>query len=744
MRVVVNRITYHNDENGYSILSCCDKNKEKGPSEPFKVVGYIADINAGSELLCEGDWKIDPKYGMQFAATKLEEVLPETKEGIIKYLASGLIKGIGPSYAKRIVDVFGEETFDVLDNNIEALSSVDGIGKKRIERIKKSWADQRAVKNIMLFLQSYNISTTYAIKIYKQYGDESISVLRKNPYCLADDISGIGFKMADKVAENMGVSKDADIRLQSGLLYALSQFSIEGHVYAEKEQLIAKGVELLEASEERLALVLGDMLLSHKLVGKEVVLSSGEQIFAIYLPYYYAAETDAALRLTSLKNSEAADDLYRRIKYERQVKRNVNFNIDVDEIERLTKMKYDEAQAEAIRAAAFAKVMVLTGGPGTGKTTTVNGILKVFSEYELDILLAAPTGRAAKRMSETTDREAITIHRLLEYRPGGFGKNGENPLEGDVLIVDESSMIDIQLMDALLKAIPDNMRLILVGDIDQLPSVGAGNVLRDIIDSNSFTVVRLTKIFRQAQTSQIVMNAHRINKGEYPEITNGKNADFFFIEAETENSSEIIVNLVKNRLSKCYNILPEEIQILTPMKGGPVGTEFLNTELQKALNPESDGIKLKPYVKYGSTIYRLGDKVMQIKNDYDKGVFNGDIGFITKIDLEDSEIVITFDERAVEYDKSDLDEIVHAYAVTIHKSQGSEYPIVVMPITMSHYIMLQRNLLYTAVTRAKKVFVMVGDKKAVVRAVKNMTVNKRNTMLKEWIYRCEQSVAKSS
>lgn len=700
IRGVVERITYQNFENGYSVLRVA----VKGYNELITVVGNLIDANVGSVLLIEGDWKVNKKYGNQFIAQKWEETIPATAFGIEKYLGSGLIKGIGPKYAKRIVDMFGINTISVIEKTPERLNEVEGIGKKRVEMIAKSWEQQKEIKNIMLFLQSYNVSTSFAIKIYKMYDNNSIKVVKSNPYKLADDIWGIGFKTADEIASRLGFEKDCFIRCRSGILYTLNKLASEGHVYAEREQIITKSTELLGIEQETVTDALEKILKTNDLILDEN---------AIYLPPFYMAETGVARRLKLLNSSPA------RI--------NTNLKINIPKLEEKIGIKYDDIQAQAIRQAMTAKVMVLTGGPGTGKTTTTLGIIRVLKILGMKILLAAPTGRAAKRMNETTNMEAKTIHRLLEFKAQeGYQRNENNMLEGDVLIVDESSMIDIILMNSLMKAIPPHMKLILIGDIDQLPSVGAGNVLRDIIDSEQFPVIRLTKIFRQAQSSRIIMNAHRINEGKFPDLSNGRNTDFFYIEAEEpETASKTIVELVKNRLPKYCNVSPSDIQVLSPMQKGIVGATNLNIMLQEAINPND-----KCIYRAGRS-FRQNDKVMQIRNNYDKEVFNGDIGTVSEIDFENHNLIVTFDKRRIEYDMTELDELVQAYAITIHKSQGSEYPVVVMPVMMTHYIMLQRNLIYTGITRAKKVLVIVGTKKAVSYAVKHVTVTKRNTKLKE-------------
>ena len=698
IRCVVERITYQNPDNGYSVL----KVAVKGYNDLVTVVGNLLDVNIGSVLLLEGNWKVDAKYGKQFAAERWEETLPATVYGIEKYLGSGLIKGVGPHFAKKIVAMFGTDTISVIEDTPDKLIAVHGIGKKRVEKIKESWEKQKEIKNIMLFLQGNGVSTAFAAKIYKVYGNESIDKVKENPFRLADDIWGIGFKTADSIAEKLGFGRCDYVRCRSGIMYTLNALADEGHVYSERTQLIRKAVELLEADEQSISSALDQMLSDNDLTLDED---------AIYLPPFYYAEIGTAKKLLNLLSAPSSIE--------------TGDSIDIDKIQQSTGMQYDEVQADAIRTAMQSKVMILTGGPGTGKTTTTQGIISAMQLFGMEILLAAPTGRAAKRMSEATGLEAKTIHRLLEFKPPeGYQRNDENPLEGDALIVDEASMIDIVLMNSLLKAVPEGMRLILVGDIDQLPSVGPGNVLRDVIDSEHFPVVRLTRIFRQAQTSQIIMNAHRINKGQEPNISNAKDGDFFFLEEEDpDKAADIIVELVTTRLPKQYKVKPSAVQVLTPMQRGVVGAANLNQRLQEALN------KSEECLRRSGTAFRLYDKVMQIKNNYEKEVFNGDIGRVMAVNMDDREMTVRFDDRDIVYDVTELDELVHAYATTIHKAQGSEYPIVVMPVLMTHYVMLQRNLIYTGITRAKKLIVIVGTKKALNLAVHNMTVTERNTKL---------------
>lgn len=701
LRCVVERITYQNAENGYSVM----KVKVKGYDDLVTLVGNLLEVPAGSVLLCEGEWRVDKRYGQQFQCETWEEVMPATAYGIEKYLGSGLVKGIGPKFAKLIVGHFGTDTIEVIETDIERLYEVPGIGKKRVEKIRESWEKQKDIKNVMLFLQGFGVSTAYAAKIYRQYGKESIDKVKENPYRLADDIWGIGFKTADSIARKMGYEKNDERRLRSGLIYTLNQLADEGHCYAEEEQLTVTARHLLEADVECIRTAM-----THAIETEDLMLDGT----AIYLPPFYYSECGTANRLSTLVHTKEAGSIF-------------TARFDLAKLQRETGIEYDEVQVEAIRQAIASKVMVLTGGPGTGKTTTTKAIIAALQSAGMRILLAAPTGRAAKRMSEATGMEAKTIHRLLEYNPqDGYKRNDENPLEGDALIVDECSMIDIILMNNLTKALPTTMRLVLVGDIDQLPSVGAGNVLRDIIDSGVIPVVRLTRIFRQAQSSRIVMSAHAINRGCFPDISNGQHTDFFFMkQEEPEKVAETIVSLVRDRLPKAYRQTTANIQVLTPMQRGVVGAANLNMALQQALNHNTAAL-----VRGGYT-YKEGDRVMQLRNNYDKDVYNGDLGYVRSVDMEERTLAVDFDGRTVEYEAPELDELTLAYATTIHKSQGSEYPIVVMPVLMTHYVMLQRNLIYTGITRAKKICILVGQPKALAYAIRNIKVLKRNTRLKE-------------
>ena len=700
IKCTIDHITYQNQENGYAVLQAI----VKGFRDKQTLVGTFHEVKVGAVLTVDGDWKVDKRYGRQFAAQSWSEELPATIVGIEKYLGSRLVKGIGPKFAKLIVSHFGLETFDVIGNDTDRLLEVPGIGKTRVALISTSWEKQKDVKDIMVFLQGHGVSSTYAAKIYKKYGKESIDKVQDNPYCLADDIWGIGFKTADSIAQKLGYTNNDPRRCRSGILYTLSKLSEDSHVYSGREQLLKSAQELLQADEDPITATLDQM------IEKEDLIIDGD---AIFLPPFYYAECGVANKLKRLIDT-SSKDLFEE-------------DVNIEKIVRRTGIHYDDVQVAAIKQAVQSKVMVLTGGPGTGKTTTSIGIIAALQSMGLRILLAAPTGRAAKRMSEATGKEAKTIHRLLEYNPAeGYGRNDENPLDGGALIVDECSMIDVILMNSLLKAIPIDMRLILVGDIDQLPSVGAGNVLRDIIDSERIPVVRLTRIFRQAMSSRIITNAHRINQGYFPDISNGKDTDFFFIQKEDPSlAAAEIVNIVKNRIPKAYHISTNDIQVLTPMQRSVVGAANLNVILQEAINPEGESLNR------GGFKYRMGDRVMQIRNNYDKDVFNGDVGYIESVNMDDRSLTVRFEERHVEYEDSELDELTLAYATTIHKSQGSEYPVVVIPLLMTHFVMLQRNLVYTGITRAKKICIIIGTTKALAYSIHNMVVQKRNTRLKE-------------
>ena len=696
LRGVVERITYANEDKGYSVL----KAKCKGYNDLVTLVGNMASVSVGAVVTAFGEWTHNTKYGRQFNVSSWEESVPASVYGLEKYLGSGLIKGIGPKFARLIVNLYKEQTIEVIENEPQRLIEVPGIGKKRVAKIQKAWAEQKEIKNIMLFLQEHSVSTAFGYRIYKTYGDLSIETVKNNPYKLADDVWGIGFKTADQIAEKLGMEKESYNRCRAGLFYMLNQYANEGHCYASFEELATQSAEILEV--ERVKII---MTMEHLVNENELLREQPENI---YLPPFYHSEVGVARRIKEILHTTTQNA--------------------VETMPKQATITYDEVQINAIKMAGASKFCVITGGPGTGKTTTTKAIIDLFVQSGKTVLLAAPTGRAAKRMSEATGMEAKTIHRLLESKPPeGFARNADNPLEGDVLVLDECSMIDILLMYNLLKAVPNSMTIILVGDVDQLPAVGAGNVLGDIIDSGVVPVVRLTRIFRQALGSRIITNAHKINAGKIPDLSGGKNSNFFFVSTKAEDKTQTIneiLDLCSKRLPKYYKVNPiTDIQVITPMRRGDTGAGHLNNVLQAALNPSSISLRR------GATEYRTGDKVMQIKNNYEKNVFNGDIGIINKVDIEDKTLTVDFDGNTVEYDILELDELVLSYAITVHKSQGGEFPIVVMPFTMSHYIMLQRNLLYTGVTRAKKVVVLVGEARAIGFAVRNNDAKKRNTML---------------
>ncbi len=712
----IERITYTNDENGYTVA----KVKVSGRKDLVTVVGTLLMPIPGEVIEMKGNWMNHPRYGEQFKVEHYKSLVPASVYGIEKYLGSGLIKGIGPIMAGRIVKKFGEETLEVIENEIEKLAEVDGIGKKRIEMVKKAWEDQKEIREVMIFLQTHGVGSGYATKIFKQYGSRSIQVVKENPYRLATDIFGIGFISADRIAEKLGFARDSELRAEAGILYVLHQLADEGHVYYPYEPLVKKCQEVLGVDREVIVKAL-DAIAAAKMIVmedlKEDIEDFGEKDKAVYLAKFHLSETSIVTRMKTL------------IKSPKSI-RKIDSDKAIDWVQKQLAITLAKRQMEAIKCAAENKVMVITGGPGTGKTTIINAILKIFSKLRVKIMLAAPTGRAAKRMSEATGHEAKTIHRMLEYsiQKGGFQKNEEKPLDCDLLVVDEVSMIDTILMHHLLKAIPPGATFILVGDVNQLPSVGAGNVLKDIIASGKMQVVELNEIFRQAKESLIIVNAHKINNGLLPSFKSSgqKLDDFYFIEQEDpEEVLRIILELTKERIPRRFGFDPvDDIQVLTPMHKGVVGAGNLNVELQKVLNPVENG------VLRGGFSFRVSDKVMQVKNNYDKEVFNGDIGRITSIDPEHQEITISFDGRDIPYDYTDLDEIVLAYAVSVHKSQGSEYPAVVMPILTQHYVLLQRNLVYTAVTRGRKLVVMVGTMKALAIGVNNDKTRKRYTYLR--------------
>lgn len=712
----IERITYTNEENGYTIARV----KVYGHRDLVTIVGNLMAPTPGEILNMKGEWANHPKYGDQFKVEYYNTAVPASVYGITKYLGSGLIKGIGPKIADRIVKKFGEQTLDVIEEEIENLTQVEGIGKKRIGMIQKAWEDQKEIRQVMLFLQTHGVSSGYATKIFKRYGDNAIEIVKENPYRLAMDIFGIGFVTADKIAEKMGFTKDSPQRAQAGILFVLNQMSDEGHVYYPYEPLIEKCQEILEVSRDIIVDAIGVIQQDRNIIIEDINDDSDEFIVnnkAVYLAKFHVCETGIARRMHILLSVPKS-------------LRPINTDEALEWVQKRLLIKLAANQVNAVKCALESKVMVITGGPGTGKTTIINAILKILTRADAKILLAAPTGRAAKRMSETTGHEAKTIHRLLKFSPGkaSFEKDFENPLDCDVLILDESSMIDTILMHHLLKAVPATAILILVGDVNQLPSVGAGNVLNDIIDSGAVPVVLLKEIFRQAKQSRIIVNAHRINQGKMPYYDNTpspKNDFYFILKEEPEAVLDVILRLVKDRIPRRFGFDPiDDIQVLTPMHKGIVGAGNLNLELQNTLNPSTQG------VTRGQRFYKINDKVMQIKNNYDKEVFNGDIGRITRITPENQEVHISFDGRSLVYDYTELDELVLAYAVSVHKSQGSEYPVVVMPVAIQHYMLLQRNLIYTGITRGRELVVLVGTKKALAIGVRNDKTRKRYTYLK--------------
>ncbi len=709
---LLERVTYTNEENGYTIA----KLKVYGRKDLVTIVGNLISPTPGEIIRMRGEWTTHPRYGEQFRIVQYKSMVPASVYGIEKYLGSGLIKGIGPVMAKRIVKMFGKEALEIIENKIDKLSCVDGIGEKRIGMIKEAWEEQKEIREVMLFLQSHGVSSGYATKIFKQYGDRSIEVVRENPYRLATDIFGIGFVTADRIAEKLGFARDSKVRVEAGILYVLHQLSDEGHVYYPQELLLQKCRDILDVEEQGVERALESISEKKQIVIDETWQQSGGK--AVYLAKYYISEIGVAQKIKALANSPKAV-------------RKIDSRRALDWVQGRLSITLAEKQTAAVKAAIENKFMVITGGPGTGKTTIINAVLKIFSKLNVKIFLAAPTGRAAKKMSEATGWEAKTIHRMLEYsiQKGGFQKNENHPLGCDLLIVDEASMIDIILMHHLLKATPLKTTVILVGDVNQLPSVGAGNVLKDIIASRTVPVVQLNEIFRQARESLIIVNAHEINSGRVPQLKPSRNKlqDFYFIEKENpEEVLQTVLDLLKNRIPRRFGFDPvENIQVLTPMHKGTVGAANLNTELQKELNPA------KGELTRGGRAFRLRDKVMQIRNNYDKEVFNGDIGRITRIDLENQQVFISFDGKEVVYHYPDLDEIVLAYAVSVHKAQGSEYPAVILPLLTQHYVLLQRNLLYTAVTRGRKLVVVVGSQKALSIAVRNNKTEKRFTCLEK-------------
>jgi len=714
----IERITFTNEENGFTIAQV----KVKGKRDMVTVVGNLMAPMPGEIIDMRGEWAHHPKYGKQFKVAQFKTKVPATVFGIQKYLGSGLIKGLGPVMAGRIVDRFGENTLDVIENQIGRLAEVKGIAEKSIAKIAKAWDAQKEIRDVMIFLQSHGVSSAYASKIFKRYGDRSIAVVKQNPYRLATDIFGIGFLKADSIAKELGFANDCEVRVEAGIVYTLNQLSEDGHVYFPYEPLIERCREILSVGREPIVRAIGSLSSAKQIIIEDInqeIENFQPNNKAVYLTRFHQCETGISNRLKALLSTPKST-------------REVDSSRAIQWVQQQLSFQPAENQKDAIRYALENKIMVITGGPGTGKTTIIRAILKIYSQMKINIMLAAPTGRAAKRMSEMTGHPAKTIHRLLEYsiHKHGFQRNEMKPLECDLLIIDEASMIDTILMYHLLKAVPATATCIFVGDVNQLPSVGPGNVLNDMIASGSVAVVELNVIFRQARTSRIIVNAHKINDGKQPSFDQSElfdpNNDFYFIEQDdAQKVLEIILELVNRRIPQRFGFdALEDIQVLTPMHKGIVGATNLNDQLQSALNPGNGG------VNRGDRTFRVNDKVMQIRNNYDKEVFNGDIGRITAIRPEERQVTAFFDNRHIVYDFSELDEMVLAYAVSVHKSQGSEYPVVIMPILTQHYILLQRNLIYTAVTRGRNLVVMVGSRKAMAIGVNNDKTLQRFTQLR--------------
>ena len=717
----IEHITYFNEETGYTVARV----KVHGQWDLVTVVGNMMSPLPGEILKMKGEWSSHPRFGEQFKVHTYRVEVPATIYGIQKYLGSGLIKGLGPKMARRIVDKFGKKTLDVIEHQIQRLAEINGIGKKRIAMIQKAWIDQKEIRDVMLFLQSHGVSSGYATKIFKQYKDQSIAVVKQNPYRLAMDITGIGFVIADRIAGQLGFPKNSPQRAEAGAIYVLQNLSDEGHVFYPREALVQKCVAMLAVEPSLVHQALEDLSVLKKIIIESVdapddaMHPAGQ---AVYLSTFHVCETGIALKIRKLLSTPRAIPA-------------IDENAAVQKVQRTLGLSLAHQQLAAVKSALKHKIMVITGGPGTGKTTIINAILKILDNYQVKTLLAAPTGRAAKRMKEATGHDAQTIHRLLEFNMqyGGFQRNEMMPLPCDMLIIDEASMIDTVLMHHLLKAVPIQAAVILVGDVNQLPSVGPGNVLNDIIISDVVPVVKLNEIFRQAKESRIITNAHRINSGRFPDIDPPAGGldqtDFYFIEQEDpDRVLQIILELVATRIPSRFKMdAVNDIQVISPMHKGVVGAGNLNIALQNNLNPGEAG------VTRGNNAFRTNDKVMQIKNNYDKSVFNGDIGCIRKIDTVNQEVIIGIDERDITYDFSELDEINLAYAISVHKSQGSEYPAIVMPVLTQHFLLLQRNLIYTAVSRGKRLVVLVGTKKALAMGIKNNKTHRRYTYLQQRI-----------
>jgi exodeoxyribonuclease V alpha subunit len=714
---VIDHVVFHNPENGFGVLRV----EADGKRSPVTVVGNLPTAVSGEYIEATGEWKQDRDHGLQFKADNIRTTPPHTIEGIEKYLGSGLIKGIGRHYAHKIVEAFGEKTLSVIDESPAFLKEVKGLGPRRIQRIRESWQEQKAVRGILVFLQSHGIGTSRALRIYKTYGDQAVEVVRANPYRLATDIWGVGFKSADEIALRIGFDRASPLRALAAVRYVLQELSDDGHCAYPESEVIGKTMELTGIDRVTVTTVIEQGIGEGEFVRDQIPAEGSPWASWLYLKRIYQAETGIAQSLKALCHG-------------RHPLPSIKVEAALEWVEKRMRIQLADSQRQAIRQSATKKVLVITGGPGVGKTTIVRAILEIFSAKGMVCELCAPTGRAAKRLSETTGREARTIHRLLEYNPGinGFKRDGRNPLRADLLVVDETSMVDVVLMHQLLLAVPSKACLLLVGDVDQLPSVGPGTVLADIIDSGAVPVVRLTEIFRQAGQSWIVRAAHRVKNGEIPETAPDKQGDFFLVEAETPDAvMDRIVTLVRDRIPARFKLNPfRDIQVLTPMNRSELGSRNLNAKLQEILNPptssRNDG--LSQIERFG-WIFRIGDKVLQTMNNYLKDVFNGDIGRIVTIDPDEQEVTVEFDSRRVVYEFGELDELALAYAMTIHKSQGSEYPAIIIPLHQQHFIMLQRNLLYTGITRGKKLVTLVGTRRALALAVQRQDTARRYTGL---------------
>ncbi len=702
---LIERVTFFNEETGFAVLRV----RVKGHREEVTVVGSLPAANPGEWLTAEGRWVQDREFGRQFRAQMLASSAPSTREGIEKYLGSGLIKGIGPVYARKLVAQFGEKIFDIIENYSARLQEVDGIGPNRRKQIKAAWAEQKVIREIMVFLHSNGVGTSRAVRIYKTYGENAIDRVRENPYRLAQDIPGIGFKTADQVAQKLGIPFDSLLRAEAGLRHVLLAATDEGHCALPADMLREETAKMLQVQSSVV-----DSALERTLLARELVLEKiGPEAF-VFLPKLQRAEQGIAARIQKLCSMPSG---FPEIKLERAL----------EWVQEKTGKALAPSQCAALKEALSRRILVLTGGPGVGKTTLINALLKILTAKKVKCALCAPTGRAAKRLSEATGLQAKTIHRLLEVDPrqGGFTRNENRPIECDLLVVDETSMVDVPLMHSLLRALPSNASLLLVGDVDQLPSVGPGMVLRNLMDCGIVPVVRLTEVFRQAANSRIITSAHRINEGLMPELSNGgAESDFYFVRRETpDRIAATVLEIVKNRIPNKFKLDPfRDIQVLVPMNRGSLGVLELNLRLQTELNPPAAD---KPEIEKFGWRFRVGDKVMQTENDYDKDVFNGDIGQVLRVDQEEHTVAVRFDNREVSYDFGELDELVLAYAITIHKSQGSEFPAIVLPLATQHFLLLQRNLVYTGVTRGKKLVMIVGQEKALSISVRNNRTEQR-------------------